>query len=174
MGWTAPRTWVDGEVVTASIMNTHVRDNFEDIRDAKTCQAYRNTTQSITNTASVVEFVGGANWDPLNWHSLTSNPGRITPDIAGKFHVHANIEFASNNSGTRYLTLLKNSTIVARERVPAIDGYPTTVSISAIVELNGTSDYVSIFATVTGPASLNILGTNSSAACEFTATWLGA
>jgi len=27
MGWTAPRTWVTGEVVTAAIMNTHVRDN---------------------------------------------------------------------------------------------------------------------------------------------------
>lgn len=28
MAWTAPRTWVTNEVVTSSIMNTHVRDNF--------------------------------------------------------------------------------------------------------------------------------------------------
>jgi len=27
MAWTAPRTWVTSEVVTASHMNTHVRDN---------------------------------------------------------------------------------------------------------------------------------------------------
>jgi len=27
MAWTSPRTWVTGEVVTAAIMNTHVRDN---------------------------------------------------------------------------------------------------------------------------------------------------
>jgi len=27
MAWTAPRTWTVGEVVTAAIMNTHVRDN---------------------------------------------------------------------------------------------------------------------------------------------------
>jgi len=27
MGWTAPRTWVAGEIVTASIMNSAVRDN---------------------------------------------------------------------------------------------------------------------------------------------------
>lgn len=26
--WTAPRTWVTGEVVTSTIMNTHIRDNF--------------------------------------------------------------------------------------------------------------------------------------------------
>lgn len=28
MAWVTPRTWVTGEVVTSSIMNTHVRDNF--------------------------------------------------------------------------------------------------------------------------------------------------
>lgn len=28
MAWTAPRTWVTNEVVTAAIMNAHVRDNF--------------------------------------------------------------------------------------------------------------------------------------------------
>src|SRR3990172_221146 len=27
MAWTAPRTWVTGEVVTAVLLNTHVRDN---------------------------------------------------------------------------------------------------------------------------------------------------
>lgn len=27
MAWTAPRTWVAGEVVTAGMLNTHVRDN---------------------------------------------------------------------------------------------------------------------------------------------------
>jgi hypothetical protein len=27
MAWTAPRTWVAGEIVTAAYMNTHVRDN---------------------------------------------------------------------------------------------------------------------------------------------------
>lgn len=28
MAWTTPRTWAAGEVITAAIMNTHVRDNF--------------------------------------------------------------------------------------------------------------------------------------------------
>lgn len=27
MAWTSPRTWVAGEVVTASLLNTHLRDN---------------------------------------------------------------------------------------------------------------------------------------------------
>ena len=31
MPWTTPRTWVAGEVVTAAIMNVHVRDNLSDL-----------------------------------------------------------------------------------------------------------------------------------------------
>lgn len=31
MGWTNPRTWVTNEVVTAAIMNAHVRDNLNAI-----------------------------------------------------------------------------------------------------------------------------------------------
>ena len=27
MAWTAPRTWVAGELITAAVMNTHIRDN---------------------------------------------------------------------------------------------------------------------------------------------------
>lgn len=31
MSWTAPRTWVAGETVTAAMMNTHVRDNITEL-----------------------------------------------------------------------------------------------------------------------------------------------
>lgn len=33
MAWTAPRTWVAGEIVTAALMNTHLRDNLLAIGD---------------------------------------------------------------------------------------------------------------------------------------------
>ena len=36
MAWTSPRTWVSGEVPTAAIFNTHVRDNLKAIGDAWT------------------------------------------------------------------------------------------------------------------------------------------
>ena len=36
MVWTSPRTWVAGEVPTAAIFNTHVRDNLKAIGDAWT------------------------------------------------------------------------------------------------------------------------------------------
>ena len=39
MSWTAPRTWVTGEIVTASLMNTHVRDNMLETAAAKAAAA---------------------------------------------------------------------------------------------------------------------------------------
>lgn len=35
MAWTTPRTWVTAEIPTASIFNTHVRDNFNETAPAK-------------------------------------------------------------------------------------------------------------------------------------------
>ena len=31
MAWTAPRTWVTAELVTAALMNTHLRDNLKEL-----------------------------------------------------------------------------------------------------------------------------------------------
>jgi len=75
MAWTAPRTWVTGEVVTAALMNTHVRDNLlavqgwmDDCSHSEPSRAldtiYQNTSGkikvvsvSITTTAEEVETV---------------------------------------------------------------------------------------------------------------------
>ncbi len=35
MAWTNPRTWVAAEIVSASNMNTHVRDNMDETAPAK-------------------------------------------------------------------------------------------------------------------------------------------
>lgn len=53
MAWTTPRTWVASETVTASIMNTHVRDNLSAL-----------ATESTANTADVEDLksvVGSVN-----------------------------------------------------------------------------------------------------------------
>jgi len=46
MTWTTPRTWVAGEKPSASTLNTHIRDNFGAIGDART--AFTPTTANIT------------------------------------------------------------------------------------------------------------------------------
>jgi hypothetical protein len=46
VAWTDPRTWVAAEAVTATLMNTHVRDNLKAIGDAWT--TYTPTTTGLT------------------------------------------------------------------------------------------------------------------------------
>jgi microcystin-dependent protein len=48
MAWTTPRTWVAGELVTASLMNTHVRDNLSVLRDSM--WPIGSVYTSVTNT----------------------------------------------------------------------------------------------------------------------------
>lgn len=63
MTWTAPRTWVAGETVTAAIMNTHVRDNLKAIGDPWT--AYTPTLTNITlgnGTLSAAYVLAGSKW----------------------------------------------------------------------------------------------------------------
>lgn len=36
MAWTAPRTWVAGETVTAALMNTHIRDDLSYLKGSST------------------------------------------------------------------------------------------------------------------------------------------
>lgn len=55
MAWTTPRTWTDTETVTASIMNTHVRDNLNELRDPGDWASYTPTVAgytSVTYTAT--------------------------------------------------------------------------------------------------------------------------
>lgn len=49
MAWTAPRTWVSGETLTAALMNTHVRDNLLETSAAK------------VTTAGDITYATGAN-----------------------------------------------------------------------------------------------------------------
>lgn len=52
MAWTAPRTWVTSEVVTAAQLNTHLRDNLIDLdRRTTTTQGAVGALQSTTSTA---------------------------------------------------------------------------------------------------------------------------
>ena len=49
MAWTDPRTWVNAEVVTFTVMNTHVRDNLRELWHELN---YTEFTASVSVTAT--------------------------------------------------------------------------------------------------------------------------
>lgn len=73
MAWTTPRTWVASEVVTASLLNTHVRDNLNAVRD------YMLGAQDI-----------GSNWKVLSRRLTIANAASVVGDASAIFQVSRN------------------------------------------------------------------------------------
>lgn len=77
MAWTTPRTWVAGELVTAAIMNTHVRDNLSMVGGALTATD-GSTFLKYTAGTNVVQFGTGA----ANSSTTTIDPGNMSTIVA--------------------------------------------------------------------------------------------
>ena len=52
MAWTAPRTWTDGELVTAAIMNPHIRDN--QLAEGPHLIVRKTSDQSVTSSTVLI------------------------------------------------------------------------------------------------------------------------
>ena len=84
MAWTAPRTWVTGETVTAALLNTHVRDNLLQAAAAKMTTQGDLIAASAANAparlavGSIGQIVTTDGTDP-SWSSgITGAPLAIT------------------------------------------------------------------------------------------------
>lgn len=84
MAWTAPRTWTDGELVTAAIMNPHVRDNLKAVSfrllARKTADTSRNTTTTLADDTHLTwAIAANEEWNvKLGLWMVAAN---ATPDI---------------------------------------------------------------------------------------------
>ena len=70
MAWTTPRTWVAGEVPTAAIMNAHVRDNLNALKDPPQAVAENFNVALSTTSTSFANMTGVEG-------TLTTTGGRL-------------------------------------------------------------------------------------------------
>jgi len=95
-------------------------------------------------------------FDTDNIHSTASNTDRLTCSTAGVYLIIGSVRFASNANGDRLLSIVLNgTTTLAMETTRAASGNPTTMTVSAIYQLN-VGDYVTLSAQQTSGGSLNI------------------
>lgn len=85
MGWTNPRTWVTGEVVTAAQMNAHVRDNEIDL-DARTSKSSALVSASETTTSTT-------------YTDLTTSGPTVTLNTGTKVVVAIRCNLVNNGAG---------------------------------------------------------------------------
>lgn len=110
MTWTTPRTWTTGEIVTASMMNTHVRDNM-----AETVHRIAETIL-LSDTASPITFssISGA----YRHLSLEINARSSRATSNDSYLIRLN-----GDSGANYNSLVTSQSSIA---VSATDGLSQT------------------------------------------------
>ena len=102
MSWSVPRTWVDDEVVTESLLNTHVRDNLAWLAtDKPGARVYRTGAQSVPDTTVTACTFDAERRDNAGIHSTATNTSRLTvpPGADGLWLAGAHLQFAANAAG---------------------------------------------------------------------------
>ncbi len=138
MAWTAPRTWVMGEIVTAAMMNTHVRANLRYLKgldgtvaidDAMTIAGALAVTGDITATAGARQLVCanaaaafkgyfGINNSSLGLWDVNRNPATGTFDDTAKSHARIGLDGSGTTSFIQFLTAnAANTTGTERMRI---------------------------------------------------------
>ena len=113
MAWTAPRTWVAGELVSAALLNTHVRDNLLETAVAKSTVAGDLTYATAANALArlgigssgfVLESTGGVPaWRAQNMgviFSTTLGSAAASVAISGISTSWANLMLVASIRGT--------------------------------------------------------------------------
>lgn len=112
MAWTAPRTWVTGEVVTAAMLNQQIRDNELFLYDPPCVRAWRTTNQSLTDSTWTAIAGDSEYFDNDTMHSTSVNTHRLTCNTAARFYLYGCVEFATNSTGNRLMRLILNDTTI--------------------------------------------------------------
>ena len=115
------------------------------------CSVHANGTNITDNVATEAVF-SNESFDSDNAYNTST--GRFTPQTAGKYFVISHINLTANGTDIWHqgtISLRKNGTEFARCDADFYAQYATytlPMTISSIVECNGTTDYISTFVTL--------------------------
>lgn len=91
MAWTSPRTWVVGEILTAALLNVHLRDNVNYL--------YGSTGQVTLSTAAGPLMFSSATGDKINFGSAAYGFGLSSTELSVYFSSGGQTAFRSTGIG---------------------------------------------------------------------------
>jgi len=103
MAWTAPRTWAVNEIVTAAIMNGHVRDNLQYLRDI--IDAIISGTKAEIATQETTTNTGWVNLDTVG-PTATFSTGPLGMALV---YVAATCSNSTDEGKARFSYVLRNA-----------------------------------------------------------------
>jgi hypothetical protein len=162
MTWTAPRTWVAGETVTAAIMNTHVRDNLNALaNDSWQYLSYVPGGNNDTSASTTVTWFTMGNITVPAWATSCSVHWDITGTIVVATGINCTCAIKIGSAAGASKRILDNNSPAVRFGWGFNDKVTSPPSGSQSVTMSATW--------VTGTANVYRLDTNSyvTAAFEF-------
>jgi len=107
--------------------------------------AQRSTAQSISDSVRTTILFNSEYSDSDSAYNTST--GKFTPQTAGKYFVTANVRLdgdANSNYHTGFIELYKNASIICEAVQDDSDSYGRvrSVSVGAIADMNGSSDYL--------------------------------
>ncbi|MGH7747998.1 MAG: hypothetical protein ACREQ5_25040, partial [Candidatus Dormibacteria bacterium] len=133
---------------------------------AYAARVYSSANQSTANSTDTVLAFDSSTFDTNTFHSNSTNNSRMTIRLAGLYSIEAQVSFASNSTGVRYVVFAKNGTNnLAYIASPAVSGDRTTVHVYTLASL-AVNDYIEVVANQSSGGALNVEGAASDAYYE--------
>lgn len=180
MAWTTPRTWTDAEVVTAAMLNTHVRDNENWMHTFHGCRVYKSSGQTVgAGNTDAITFDSEI-FDTDGLHSTSSNTSRITipTGLDGYWFLHMRLQSdADTGNHTPWIPRIRKNAAGNPASGTVLEEYTVVGHTNAnAAEVGGTSplvagDHVELF--ITSPDEGRTFA-GGIALSMFEARWLGA
>ena len=161
MPWTTPRTWVAGEILTASNMNTHVRDNTSWLgTDKPHCRVRNSAALLIANTTTTALTFDTEDFDVGAMHSTVTSTDRITVPTggAGAYLCGMGVDWATNSAGYRQIFIRTNgTTTIVAEALPVTTAAAICHQVIVTIASLAVGDYIQMIVNQSSGGNLNVL-----------------
>jgi len=138
-------TTASSAVVTQAMLGTNVAGN------GPAFSAYSSSATTVPDNVFTKVLYATENWDTNNNFANS----RFTPTVAGYYQINANTRYGSITSSNNAFRIFKNgSAYVNGATCGLVNGY-IYMMVTALVSMNGTTDYVEIYAYQTSGVSQN-------------------
>ena len=119
--------------------------------------AYASAATSMTSGVATKQMFQTKEFDTANCFDNTTNY-RFTPNVAGYYQVNA--AFQSQNNVNPSIAIYKNGNSWKAGSYTAVSAANPIITVSCIVYLNGSTDYIEVYATQTATGT-SAVGYNS-------------
>ena len=127
--------------------------------EGPTFSAFRNTsTQTVTSAVSTKVQLNGEDFDTSNAFGSATN-FRFQPGVAGYYLVTGRVAASASGGGTVSTPMIyKNGSLLLNGQpyIPPSGSSSMTTTIAGLVYLNGSTDYLELWANISGSGTVTI------------------